>query len=128
MSDAADFDASFLAGKRILVLEDEFLILLDIERIFETAQAEISGHSRVREALATIEAERFDVAVLDYRLNGQTSEPVAERLSQLGIPFVMLTGAPTQSVPQQYRGVPIVTKPFDGHALLTALAKAMGRG
>ena len=129
MADATPVaDPGFLAGKRILVVEDEFFIVLDIERILEDAKVEIVGTSRNRDALAALAGGRFDLAILDYKLSEATSEPVAEQLTRLKVPFVFLTGASTQSVPPQYRTVPLVKKPFDGAALIAALQKAIGRG
>ena len=125
-------DPSFLAGKRILVVEDEFLIALDIERILELAEASHISVSRNRDALAALQNDRFDLAILDYKLNGDTSGPVADRLIELKMPFIFLTGASTLQVPPQYRTVTILPKPFDANSLIaalnTAVQKASGRG
>ncbi len=118
-----------LSGKRVLVVEDEFLIALDIERILEaTATREIVTVSRNRDALTKLQSERFDVALLDLKLNGDNSLPVAERLAALAVPFIFITGASAQAVPAGFRAVPVVIKPFDGDTLLGALQKAIGRG
>jgi CheY-like chemotaxis protein len=118
-----------LSTKRILVVEDEFLILLDIRHILESAGAtSIVTASHVADALSAIDAASFDVAVLDLRLDKDSSVPIAERLLAKRVPFVFLTGAPTEaSKARQFSGVPVVGKPFDSAALLTALSRALHR-
>ena len=116
-----------LHGKRVLVVEDEFLIMLDIQGILEAAGASsIITASRVDDALTAIannqNADCFDVAVLDLKLDKDSSAPIAERLAALGVPFIFLTGAPTDvELARQFASAPIVGKPFDSAALLTAL-------
>lgn len=120
-----------LHGKRILVVEDEFLILLDIQSILETAGAKsIVTASRVDDALTAIannqNADRFDVAVLDLKLDKDSSAPIAEQLAATGVPFIFLTGAPTDvALAKQFGSAPIVGKPFDSATLLAGLAKAL---
>jgi CheY-like chemotaxis protein len=117
-----------LTGKRVLVVEDEFLIALDIERILEAAGTrEIITISRNQDALARLQSESFDIALLDLKLNGDNSLPVAERLTALAVPFIFITGASAQAVPAGFRAVPVVIKPFDGDTLLGALQKTIGR-
>ena len=117
-----------LVGKRVLIVEDEFRIALDIERVLESAGVEaIASVSRNRDALGALQNDRFDVAILDLKLNGDDSLPVAERLSELGVPFIFLTGASKVLVPDPFRTVLVVSKPFDSTTLLAALRQAIGR-
>ena len=67
---------------------------------------------RVNEALATVQQEAFDVAILDVHLGGQSAFPVAEALIDRGIPFVFATGYGERGLPEKYRGRPILQKPF----------------
>jgi CheY-like chemotaxis protein len=67
---------------------------------------------RVNEALAAVQHEAFDVAILDVHLNGQSAFPVAEALIERGIPFVFATGYGERGLPEKYRGRPILQKPF----------------
>lgn len=67
---------------------------------------------RVGEALAAMQSETFDLAVLDVHLNGQAVFPVAEALIARGIPFVFATGYGERGLPEQYRDRPILQKPF----------------
>jgi CheY-like chemotaxis protein len=120
--------AEIFPGKRMLVVEDEFLIALDIQRILENVGAKsVLTASRVRQALELIlSAGPFDAAVLDLKLDREISTPVAERLQQASVPFVFLTGGPSQSdITRRFAQAPVVGKPFDGDTLLSALADAM---
>ncbi|MGI8525539.1 MAG: response regulator [Pseudolabrys sp.] len=114
-----------LSGKGFLVVEDEVRLALDVERILEAGGAnDIVTVSRNRDALERLKTERFDVAILDLKLNGDNSLPVAERLATLAVAFIFITGASAQAVPTGFRTVPVVVKPFDGDKLLAALRKA----
>jgi CheY-like chemotaxis protein len=127
-SPGGDERPDFFSGKRILVVEDEFLIALDIQRILEGEGVKtVVTASRVAQALdLVLSGGPFDAAVLDLRLDRETSTPVAERLHEARIPFVFLTGGQaTDDIIQRFKSAPVVGKPFDSDALLAALAKAM---
>jgi CheY-like chemotaxis protein len=117
----------WLAGKRLLVAEDEFLIALDIESIFESVGAEVKTANRVEQALAVIKSDGpFDAAVLDLKLERETSIAIAEQLQAQSVPFVFLTGAAGDgSIVAQFANAPVVGKPFDSETLFSALKQAM---
>jgi len=73
------------------------------------------------EALALAKQEEFDVAILDVNLHNEPITPVAEILTQRGVPFVFATGADLRGVPQAYRSHPTLQKPFRAEALERAL-------
>jgi CheY-like chemotaxis protein len=127
MSDDIPKGAAALAGKRVLVVEDEFLIALDIQNILENAGAEAVLAYRVNEALETIRSNGpFAAALLDLKLDGETSIPIAEKLHADGVPFVFSTGMPGDAaIAARFPDVTIVTKPFDAEMLVSALAAAM---
>ena len=83
---------SLLKGARVLVVEDDFLILMELEAILSEAGAEIAGCRTVKDALALAERDGLTAAVLDIRLGRETIAPVARELAQRGIPFVFYTG------------------------------------
>jgi len=122
-----------IADKRFLIVEDEFLILLDIQNTLETAGAKsVVSASRVHDALnAIVDSEKtgnkFDAALLDLKLDHENSAPIAERLAAAGVPFIFLTGAPTDvELAKQFGSAPVVGKPFDSATLLAALLRALG--
>jgi CheY-like chemotaxis protein len=131
MSDTSSPGVAPLAGKRILAVEDEFIILLDIQGILEAAgAAAVITASGLNDALKIVaeQADRLDAAVLDLKLDKDSSAPIAERLAAAKVPFVFLTGSPAdESMAREHATAPIVGKPFDSAALLAALLRAMSR-
>lgn len=119
-----------LAGKRCLILDDEFLIALDIQQILERAGAtQTVCVASATEALELLQREpRFDIAVLDVKLGGpeRYSLGIAEVLSGKGTPFVFLTGMRVDDVhAKRFPEAPVVEKPYDAIALLDAVRRAL---
>ena len=119
-----------IAGKRCLVLDDEFLIALDIQQILEVAGAlEVICVGSVAEAMTALrEGAPFDAAVLDVKLSGatRTSLTVAAALAEQRTPFVFLTGMRSDDVhTKQFPAAPVVEKPYDATLLLQAVRKAL---
>jgi CheY-like chemotaxis protein len=129
MPDTSSPGVAPLAGKRILAVEDEFIILLDIQGILEAAgAASVITASGLNDALKIVadQTDRFDVAVLDLKLDKDSSAPIAERLAAAKVPFVFLTGSPADaSIAKEHGAAPVVGKPFDSAVLLAALQQAM---
>ena len=122
-----------LTGKRCLVLDDEYLIALDIQQILESAgAASVMCAASADEAVTALrEGPPFDLAVLDIKLSGaagssSSSTIVAVRLSERGTPFVFLTGMRADEIRgEPFSGVPVVEKPYQGPALIEALRQAL---
>jgi light-regulated signal transduction histidine kinase (bacteriophytochrome) len=114
---------------RGLVVEDSLIIALDAQSTLEAAGAsEVTICASVSEALATIAAGPPDFALLDVNLGKEQSVPVAERLAELGIPFVVATGyGEAQEIIAAYPPCEIVQKPFSEHSLAEAFRKALDR-
>ena len=111
-----------LDGVRILVVEDDPLLLLDLESTLAGAGAVVVGLCQtLDEALRRSDPVDFAVAVLDFRLGDETASPVARRLEDEGVPFVFYTGQ-TRNEPSlaEWRDRPIVEKPSPPHALIRA--------
>lgn len=116
-----------LAGRRILVVEDEFLVAEYLGEILRSAGAEVLGPlGRVSETLEFLRAEpgRLDAVVLDVNLHGQSSFPIADELVRRGIRFVFTTGYDSGAIEAAYRAYPRCEKPFREEALLAALSPA----
>lgn len=121
-----EFDGT-LAGRRCLVLDDEFLIALDIQNLLETAGATVVCVAAADEALKHLGAdERFDLAIVDVRLgDADTSTAVTGRLAELDIPFLFVTGMHSDEVRARHPDVPVVEKPYVADVLMHALHKAL---
>lgn len=117
-----------LAGKRVLLVEDDFLLMDFTSRALASSGAEVVGPaSSVAEALEVItRTEHLDAAVLDINLHGEMSFSVADRLIARGIPFVFATGYSTSVLPPRFRRVDICEKPVEPAALAKAMTAAAG--
>ena len=115
-----------LAGRRVLVVEDESMVTMLLQDFLEDLGCEVAGiASRLKEALEKIDALTFDVAILDVNLNGQQTLPVAQALLERGRAIVFATGYAATSVPPELRAVPILQKPFQQQDLERALRAAL---
>jgi CheY-like chemotaxis protein len=120
--------AGELQGKRVLVVEDHYLIADDVRRFLKDNGAVVVGPVAQRaEALATVYRSQIDIAVLDINLDGDDVYPVADELRRRGIPFVFLTGYADKAVKGEYRSAPHIEKPYDARKLMAAMKKAAGQ-
>jgi CheY-like chemotaxis protein len=116
-----------LDGCKVLVVEDEYLIASLIEQMLESAGCVVSGPvSRLAEAVEAACNIDCDAALLDINLAGERVFPVADLLSQRGVPFVFLTGYARDTLPAEYAGRPCLCKPFKSSDLFHAIADAVG--
>ena len=116
-------DLEKAAGKRILLVEDEYLIAQDIIRPLIDAGAEIIGPAAtVQDALRLmLSAPALDAAVLDVNLNGEMVFAVADALITRGVPFVFATGYGRESVPPRYGHITRCEKPVNAAQVAQAL-------
>ena len=112
-----------VTAQTILVVEDEFLIALDIVAALEHAGIAVAGPaSTVSDALAAIEREPLRGALLDAHLGGESAGRIADALQARGLPFAFVSGYGRESLPPAYRNAPLVRKPFTDRDLLAAIA------
>lgn len=114
--------------RSILIVEDEPLIAMMLEDFLDSLGHTIVGTCEtVEDALAKVSAGGFDVAIVDVHLkNGEHIWPVADRLVEQGIPFVLATGGHIEPPPPQHADAPVLSKPFTIDAIEPALAAACG--
>lgn len=113
-----------LSGRRVLVVEDEMLILMHTEDMLADLGCEaVTDAATIDQALARIEAETFDVAMLDMNLDGDRTHGVADALAARGIPFVFATGYGAGDMANGYRDRPVLNKPFTPGELAEVLAR-----
>jgi CheY-like chemotaxis protein len=111
-----------LRGRRILVVEDDVILALDLQETLREAGATVIGPAgALLQALHLVEHNRLDAAVLDIQLGTVTSLPLADQLAKEGIPFIFQTSDP-QFLNGAHACVPILTKPLRSDELVDALA------
>ncbi|MBI5163232.1 MAG: response regulator [Magnetospirillum sp.] len=114
-----------IAGQRVLVVEDEWLIAMGLEMALQDAGCVVVGPiGRLDQALEAARSETFDVALLDVNLRGEHAFPIADILAQRGIPYAFLTGYGRDTLPPRYAQSRILAKPFAATGLV-ATVKAM---
>ena len=117
---------SRLFGRRVLVVEDEVMVSWILEDMLVELGCNVVGPAaRIRQAIAIIEAEGIDLAVIDVNLNGEKSYSVADALNRCGIPFMFSSGYSKDTMPDHFQAVPMLQKPYDQPALIVALEKLL---
>jgi len=105
--------ADDLSGLRILVVEDDFLIAMDIKEAIEQLGGHVVGPiGRLKQAQDLARREVVDAAILDVKLDGDVTLPLAEELLVRGVPVVLATGYDLESLPEKFQRVPHLRKPF----------------
>jgi CheY-like chemotaxis protein len=103
-----------LHGRRVLIVEDEYLLAQDMADYFDDIGAEVLGPAAtVADALALINSAEVQGAILDVNLRGERVYPVADVLRQKQIPFVFASGYGGELEPPAYAGVPRCIKPVE---------------
>ncbi len=119
-----------LRGRRVLVIEDEMLVAMEFESLLQRQGCAVVGPaSTVDRALALLDHDQPDAALLDLNLNGEPASAVAVALRTRGVPFVLVTGyGEAQSSEPELQGAPRVDKPVNHYALVRALAQVIDAG
>ena len=111
-----------LARKRVLIVEDEFIIAMDIAHEVATRGGVVVGPlGTVDGALKAIKNADVDGAILDINLRGTLAFPVAEALANRHIPFVFATGDRAVDVPARHSDVPRFERPTSPRDICSAL-------
>ena len=115
-----------LHGLRILVAEDETLVLMEIEDMLRELECEIVGPvSTVGAAVSTVRQNDLDGALLDMNLRGERIAPAAEELVARGVPFLLVTGYASRAGDEPaLKNAPRLTKPFSLLRLGAAMSDA----
>lgn len=126
MRSSAEPGAAALAGARILAVEDDFLVLLEIATVLSDAGAVVIQCTTVERALQAIEEQPPVAAVLDVRLARGTIAPVARKLTELGVPFFFYTGQViSEPTVTHWPRVRIVSKPAPPAVMVKAVAELL---
>jgi two-component system, response regulator PdtaR len=119
-----------LEGLCVLVVEDEFLLAIELEALLEQRGCRVLGPvATIDRALAVLADHRPAAAVLDVNLRGKRATAVAAALRDLGVPFVLVTGySDAQLNEPELQGRPRIDKPLDRRKLLRTLERAVQPG
>ena len=122
-------DNQLLSGKRVLVIEDEMLVIMGIEDLLsDLGCTSITVAGNLEKALDLIETQRFDLATLDINLNGERSYPAAKALTDAGVSFTFATGYGEHGVREGYGHRPVLTKPYSRYQMTEVLTALLGEG
>ncbi len=116
------------ARLRVLVVEDEFFVAMDLENLLADMNHEVVGSAQsVARGIELVEETRPDVALLDVNLNGELVTPVAEALEANHTPFVVLTGYAFEHLEGALsRASAVINKPVNPDELRRKLARLGG--
>lgn len=113
--------------RRILIVEDEALIAIELAELIDQRGYEVIGPAAsVQAALDHLDRTGCDGAILDVNLGRETSEPVAQRLKQLGTPFTVVSGYARDQLPPSMRDATLVGKPVSPDMLLSEIGRVIG--
>lgn len=118
--------SSPFAGRRVFVVEDEMLVAWLLEDMLVDLGCVVVGPAgNINQALAMIEADAIDAAVLDVNLNGEMSYPIADALAARGVPFFFSTAYAKDRILESYQQFPMLQKPFHRTELGAMLVKLL---
>jgi DNA-binding response OmpR family regulator len=106
-----------LAGRSILIVEDEALIVMDLTMALENTGAQVTSTNTLKHALLLVEHDGLAAAILDHALGDGNSSLLYKRLKERGIPFLIYSGHSKSEAAKQ--GAPYISKPAS-HEVLVA--------
>lgn len=110
-----------LAGKSLLVVEDEAFVASDLAALLSDAGAEVKVANVADEAMGHLRDGSFDAAILDVHLANGSTYTLADELRARKTPFVFLSGYLT--VREGYTDIPFLEKPFTPETVITTVAQ-----
>jgi len=120
-SDRNELNCAPLAGLRILLAEDDFLIALDMEATLQALGCVVVGPARaVREIADFAGSTHLDGALLDVRLGDDTIDGVLPTLVDRGVRVILSSGYDEKALAAKYQGLAVLAKPYTGEALRAA--------
>jgi len=108
--------------RRILVVEDEELVALELSTELSRLGWAIVGPAATLNEAQALLSDSFDAAVLDVNLRGRSVYPVAEALEERHVPFLFCTGYEMVDPEGRFPNVPVIRKPAHPGAVSAALA------
>ncbi|MDF2374557.1 MAG: response regulator [Rhizobiaceae bacterium] len=116
-------------GNRIVVVEDEALIVLDIEEAVLGAGCEVVGYAKtIAEAHDVLDSASCDGVILDANLNGDSVKPIAERLKAANVPYIVVSGYSRDQLDFLDETAVLVAKPFNFEQLTASIRGMVASG
>lgn len=120
--------SGMIQGKRnLLLVEDQLDLAALMEQALGDGGSQVTHAYSVFDAMGLLETQTYDVAVLDVELRDGVVFPVADRLAELGIPYLFVSAVYDQLVPLRHRRATFVAKPFHIDQLQEALQRVTGK-
>lgn len=118
-----------VAGKRVLIVEDELLVALSLEDTLRSLGCDVVGPvATLPEAMLMAEEVEADIAILDVNLRGEQVFPAAEILARRAIPLIFCSGfVGAAPLPPCFAGALQVPKPYTDRVIAGALRDVAGR-
>lgn len=114
-----------IAGKRVLVVDDEFMVAaMLVDALEEAGAVPVGPASTVREGLEMVAIQKLDAALLDWNLLGEMSEAIARALVAKSVPFIITTGY--VSLGGEFENAPRLAKPYTPEAMIAELGRLLG--
>jgi CheY-like chemotaxis protein len=115
-----------LDGVKVIVVEDEAIVAMLLEQMLEDLGCTVTGTaSQLASAVTLVNDSDADVAILDMNLSGHRVDPVARILVEKAMPFIFASGYGEDGLSAEWRGRPVLPKPFRLEELRLALIKAI---
>ena len=115
-----------LDGVKVIVVEDETIVAMLLEQMLEDLGCTLAGSAgQLQAAIALVGAVEADVAILDMNLAGERVDPVARLLAERNTPFIFASGYGEDGLTAEWRGRPVLPKPFRLEELRLVLVKAI---
>ena len=112
-------------ARSILIVEDEPLIAMMLEDFLDSLGHKVRGTCETVEcALEEVEKGGFDLAILDVNLKGENVWPVATKLREKNVPFVIATGGHVDPPPPEFNDAPVIEKPYTVDRVTPAIEAA----
>lgn len=113
-----------ITGKRVLVVDDEFMVAaMLVDALEEAGAVPVGPASSLREGLDMVAAQPLDAALLDWNLLGEMSDAIARALVAKGVPFIITTGY--VSLGSEFDHVPRLAKPYTPEAMIAELGRLL---
>ncbi len=128
MTNGRDEGQASLAGRKVLVVEDEYLIADDLAEMLKEAGANVVGPAASLPIAMRIldHGEKIDAAVLDINLREVEVFPLADRLAEQKVPIIFLTGYGQNNVPERFAAIGRCEKPMEIHKVIAFLDSVLG--